>query len=140
MMFFARDARALALHRGLRPRKPRRSASWEVPITSAPRYELHAQTRDHLDFGERDRTGSRRTMIPYVDRPPPRSRFSKTVTAWPRRASSPAQERPAGPAPMTATLRPVGGAALKDVDMPARNVIHGIALEPADPDRFLLRS
>ena len=53
-------------------------------------------------------TGSRNAMMPYVERPPGISRFSKMVTVWPSLANSPAQERPAGPAPMMAIDRPVG--------------------------------
>ena len=44
---------------------------------------------------------------------PARCRSSNTVTPWPRAASSPAQASPAGPAPTTATGRPVGGSRLR---------------------------
>ena len=45
--------------------------------------------------------------IPRTSSPPGISFFSNTVTVWPARLSCCAAARPAGPEPMTATLRPV---------------------------------
>ena len=45
--------------------------------------------------------------MPYIRRPPTRSRRSNTVTLWPRRFSWRAAARPEGPLPTTATLYPV---------------------------------
>ncbi len=63
-------------------------------------------------------TGSRSPIMPYVDSPPASSRFSKTVTAYPRLASSPAHDNPAAPAPTTAIFLPVR-ATLPNTSMPA---------------------
>ena len=51
--------------------------------------------------------GSRNSGIPYISTPPAVWKASNTVTAYPRRARSPAQVRPEGPEPTTATLWPL---------------------------------
>ncbi len=53
--------------------------------------------------------------MPYSLSPPGFSRASNTVTSWPYRARRCAAAMPAGPAPTTATCRPVAGARAKGV-------------------------
>ena len=51
--------------------------------------------------------GRRNSGMPYTSTPPARCSASNTVTSYPMRARSPAQVRPAGPEPTTATLCPL---------------------------------
>ena len=53
------------------------------------------------------RLGRRNSGIPYRNTPPESCSASKTCTAWPMRASSPAAVSPPGPEPTTATFLPV---------------------------------
>ena len=64
--------------------------------------------------------------MPYISRPPIRPARSYTVTAWPARLSWSAAARPAGPLPMTATVRPVresGGLGVIQPSSQARSAI-----------------
>ena len=56
--------------------------------------------------------------MPYMRRPPARSARSTTVTRAPRRASSQAATRPAGPEPTTATLGASAAAGAKRAGPP----------------------
>ena len=51
--------------------------------------------------------------MPYSFSPPALGSISNTVTSCPCSASAWAQDNPAGPAPTTATFRPVGSARVK---------------------------
>ena len=51
--------------------------------------------------------GRRNSGMPYTSTPPARCSASKTVTSYPLRARSPAQVRPEGPEPTTATRWPL---------------------------------
>src|SRR5256885_3855133 len=64
--------------------------------------------------------------MPYRSRPPGASSRSKTVTACPARVSCWAAASPAGPEPITATVRPVrtaGGIGTTHPDANARSMI-----------------
>ena len=71
---------------------------------SAPHSKAMPLSRMSSTLRETTSLGSFMLGIPYMSRPPGASLFSKTVTRRPRRASSHAAARPAGPEPTTATL------------------------------------
>ena len=66
--------------------------------------DSHAQPPNHLDLSQRGFHRLAQGDDAVSRKAAGQRRFSNTVTPWPRRASSPAQESPAGPEPTTATL------------------------------------
>ncbi len=89
----------------------RSSSTW----TSLPTTESSSKVTPRLlTYSTSDRTislGRRNSGIPYIRTPPASWSASKTVTWWPILARSAAAVIPAGPAPTTATLFPLGGLA-----------------------------
>ena len=91
-----------------------------VPASTSQRNSLPS-ARIWSSRRSRCRFSSLNAGMPYRSRPPGASSRSKTVTACPALVSCWAAASPAGPEPITATIRPVGAAGGIGVTQPDAN-------------------